>query len=164
MHHTKKGGLDMTEKKGVQTGKGVKDFTLKDQNGQEFHLSDYKGKKVLLSFHPLAWTPVCAQQMQALEKNKKSFDKLNTVAVGLSVDSVPSRAAWAKSLKIKNTKMLADFWPHAGVAKSMGLLRAEGFSERANIIINEAGKVIFVKVYPIRQLPDIGEIIDALRV
>jgi len=102
--------------------------------------------------------------MQALEKNKKSFDKLNTVAVGLSVDSVPCKAAWAKSLKIKNTRILADFWPHGGVAKSMGLLRAEGFSERANIIVNEAGKVIFVKVYPIKQLPDIGEILDALRV
>jgi peroxiredoxin len=33
----------MTEKKGVQTGKRVKDFTLKDQNGQDFHLPDYKG-------------------------------------------------------------------------------------------------------------------------
>ena len=154
----------MTEKKGVQTGKRVKNFTLKDQNGQEFHLSDYKGKKVLLSFHPLAWTPVCAQQMQALEKNKKSFDKLNTAAVGLSVDSVPSKAAWARSLKIIHTRILADFWPHGGVAKSMGLLRAEGFSERANIVVNEAGKVIFVKVYPIRQLPDIGEILDALKV
>jgi peroxiredoxin len=86
------------------------------------------------------------------------------VAVGLSVDSVPCKAAWAKSLKIKNTRILADFWPHGGVAKSMGLLRAEGFSERANIIVNEAGKVIFVKVYPIKQLPDIGEILDALRV
>ena len=153
----------MTEKKSVQTGKRVKDFTLKDQNGQDFHLSDYKGKKVLLSFHPLAWTPVCAQQMQALEKNKKTFDKLNTVAVGLSVDSVPSKAAWAKSLKIINTRILADFWPHGGVAKAMGILRAEGFSERANIIVDEAGKIIFVKIYPIKQLPDMGEILDALK-
>ncbi len=148
----------------IKVGDQVPDFTLKDQSGKDVKLSALKGKKVLLSFHPLAWTPVCAQQMHALEKNKKSFDKLNTVAVGLSVDSVPSKAAWAKSLKIINTRILADFWPHAGVAKSMGLLRTEGFSERANIIVNEAGKVIFVKVYPIRQLPDIGEILDALRV
>ncbi|MGZ3580706.1 MAG: redoxin domain-containing protein [Syntrophales bacterium] len=152
----------MAEKKVVQQGRKVKDFSLKDQNGQDFHLSEYRGEKVLLSFHPLAWTSVCAKQMQALEKNKRSLDKLNTVAVGLSVDSVPSKAAWAKSLKIKNTRLLADFWPHGAVAKSMGILRAEGFSERANVIVNEDGKIIFVKVYPIRELPDIGEILRVL--
>ncbi|HEX7534372.1 MAG TPA: redoxin domain-containing protein [Syntrophales bacterium] len=152
----------MAEKKVVLQGRKVKDFSLKDQNGQDFHLSEYRGEKVLLSFHPLAWTPVCAKQMQTLEKNKRSLDKLNTVAVGLSVDSVPSKAAWAKSLRIKNTRLLADFWPHGAVAKSMGILRVEGFSERANVIVNEAGKIIFVKVYPIRELPDIGEILRVL--
>jgi peroxiredoxin len=45
----------------------------------------------------------------------------------------------------------------------MGLLRAEGFSERANVIVNEMGKIIFVKVYPIRELPDIGEILSVLK-
>jgi len=69
----------------VKKGKKAKDFKLKDQNGQDFRLADCKGKRVLLSFHPLAWTPVCAQQMQSLEKSKKALDKLNTVAVGLSV-------------------------------------------------------------------------------
>ncbi|HYA12962.1 MAG TPA: redoxin domain-containing protein [Syntrophales bacterium] len=150
-------------KKKIQTGKKVSDFILKDQNGQDFQLSEYRGEKVLLSFHPLAWTSICAQQMKALEKNKRTFDRLNTMAVGLSVDSVPCKAAWAKSLKIKKTKILADFWPHGGVAKSMGLLRPEGFSERANVIVNEMGKVIFIKVYPIKQLPDIGEILDVLK-
>ncbi|MGA2330825.1 MAG: redoxin domain-containing protein [Syntrophales bacterium] len=152
----------MAEKKVVQQGKRVKDFSLKDQNGQDFHLSEFRGEKLLLSFHPLAWTSVCAKQMQSLEKNKRYLDKLNTVAVGLSVDSMPSKAAWAKSLRIKNTRLLADFWPHGGVAKSMGLLRAEGFSERANVIVDETGKVIFVKVYPIRELPDMGEILRVL--
>jgi len=147
----------------VKIGKKVKDFKLKDQNGQDFRLTDCKGKRVLLSFHPLAWTPVCAQQMQSLEKSKKALDKLNTVAVGLSIDSLPCKAAWARNLKIKNTRLFADFWPHGGVAKSLGILRAEGFSERANIILDEAGKVLFVKVYPIRQLPDIGEILTVLK-
>jgi peroxiredoxin len=152
----------MAEKKVVRQGRKVKDFSLKDQNGQDFHLSEYRGEKVLLSFHPLAWTSVCAKQMQALEKNKRSLDRLNTMAVGLSVDSVPSKAAWAKSLRIKNTRLLADFWPHGAIAKSMGILRAEGFSERANVIVDEVGKIIFVKVYPIRELPDMGEILRVL--
>ncbi len=34
------------------------DFLLKDQNGKKHSLSDYKGKKILLSFRPLAWTPI----------------------------------------------------------------------------------------------------------
>ena len=153
----------MAEKKIIQVGKKLKDFKLKDQNGQDFLLSGCKGKRVLLSFHPLAWTSVCALQMQSLEKNKKALDKLNTAAVGLSVDAVPCKAAWAKSLKIKNTRLLSDFWPHGGVAKSLGILRAEGISERANIIVDEAGKIMFVKVYPIKQLPDMAEILAVLK-
>ena len=70
-------------------------------NGRDFRLADIKGKRVLLSFHPLAWTHVCAQQMQSLEKSKKALDYLNTVAVGLSIDSVSCKAAWAGSLKTK---------------------------------------------------------------
>jgi peroxiredoxin len=147
----------------VKKGRKVKDFKLKDQNGQDFHLADCQGKRVLLSFHPLAWTPVCAEQMQSLEKSKKTLDKLNTVAVGLSIDSVPCKAAWAKTLKIKNTRLLSDFWPHGALAKSLGILRIEGFSERANIVLDEAGKVMYVKVYPIHELPDIGEILTALK-
>jgi peroxiredoxin len=85
------------------------------------------------------------------------------VAAGLSIDSVPCKAAWAKSLKIKNTRLLSDFWPHGALAKSLGILRAEGFSERANIILDEAGKVMFIKIYPIRELPDIAEILTALK-
>jgi len=154
----------MTEKTIIQLGKVVKSFKLQDQFGQDFILSKMKSRRVLLSFHPLAWTPVCTLQMQSLEKNKKTFDNLHTIAVGLSVDSVPCKAAWAKAIKIKNTKLLADFWPHGDVAKSLGLFREkDGISQRANVIVDEAGKVCFVKVYPISELPDIGEIIAFLK-
>lgn len=152
----------MAEQQETLVGKKAKDFALKDHNGEEFRLSFYRGRKVLLSFHPLAWTPVCAEQMKALEKNQKAFDKLNTVAIGLSVDSVPCKAAWAAHLKITKTPLLADFWPHGQVAKSLGILRKEGFSERANIIVDEKGKILFAKTYPIRQLPDLKEIMEAL--
>ncbi len=154
----------MAEKTIIQLGKVVKNFILPDQSGQNFTLSTMRGRLVLLSFHPLAWTPVCTMQMQSLEKNKKIFDKLNTIAVGLSVDSVPCKAAWAKAIKIKNTKLLADFWPHGNVAKGIGLFREQnGFSQRANIILDESGKVCFVKIYPISELPDIEEIIVFLK-
>ena len=150
-------------KKLIQRGERAKPFVLKDNRDKEIRLSDFKGKKVLLSFHPLAWTNVCAEQMKALEANKEKFDFLNTVALGLSIDSVPSKNAWAKTLGIRNTPLLCDFWLHGKVAKAYGLFReANGFSERANIILDKKHRVIFVKVYPIAQLPDIEEIISTL--
>ena len=159
-HLTRRRRLVMAES--VKKGKKIKDFQLKDQNGQDFQMVDCRGKRVLLSFHPLAWTPVCAEQMQSLEKSAKALDKLNTVAVGISIDSVPCKAAWANSLEIKKTRLLCDFWPHGALAKYLGILRAEGFSERANIVIDETGQIMYVKVYPIHELPDMGEILTTL--
>lgn len=148
----------------VKLGDMAEDFVLKDQNQNEFRLSEHKGKRVLLSFHPLAWTSICAQQMKSLEENKGIFDSLNTIAVGLSVDSVPCKNAWADSLEVKNTRLLSDFWPHGAVAKRFGIFREEdGFSSRANIIVDEEGKIAFIKVYEIKQLPDINEIVDILK-
>ena len=147
----------------IKIGQKAPDLVLKDQHNQEFKLSGLKGRKVLLSFHPLAFTKVCARQMQALEKNMKAFDLLNTVPVGISVDTVPSKHAWAREIKIKNLRMLSDFWPHGKVAKDYGIFRKEqGFSERANIIVDEFGKVIWVKVYPIKELPDLKEVLKVL--
>ncbi|MCR4393773.1 MAG: redoxin domain-containing protein, partial [Dehalococcoidales bacterium] len=43
----------------ISAGAMAPDFKLKDQNGKTVKLSSFKGKKVLLSFRPLAWTAVC---------------------------------------------------------------------------------------------------------
>ena len=60
--------------------------------------------------------------------------------------------------------MLSDFWPHGKVAKSFGIFRTkDGFSERANIIIDENQKTVFFKIYKLGQLPDIQEIIGLLK-
>lgn len=145
-------------------GENARDFVLEDQNEVGFKLSSFRGKKVLLSFHPLAWTSVCAEQMKSLEKNKSAFDSLDAVAVGVSVDTVPSKKAWADSLAIKSTRLLSDFWPHGKVAMLYGIFRVkDGFSERANIIVDRKQKVAFFKVYESGELPDIQEVLDALR-
>jgi peroxiredoxin len=147
----------------IAVGGKAPDFILKDQDGKQVQLSELKGKKVLLSFHPLAWTKVCAEQMKSLEANYERFEKLNTIALGLSVDAVPSKKAWAKELAIENTRLLSDFWPHGEVAKLYGIFREkDGFSERVNIIVDENLKVIFAKTYPISQVPDIEEVIKFL--
>ncbi len=145
-------------------GSKVSNFTLKDQNSNDVSLESYKGKKVLLSFHPLAWTDVCAKQMQSLEENYETFKKLNTVCLGLSIDTVPSKKAWALSLNINKTPLLCDFWPHGEVAKKLDVfIEKYGFSGRVNILLDEDFSVIFTKVYPIKELPDINEIIEFLK-
>jgi peroxiredoxin len=150
--------------KKIAVGDIAPDFVLKDNRVQDVKLSDYRGKKVLLAWHPLAWTSVCANQMKALEDNLPEFEKNNTVPLGMSIDSYPSKNAWAKELGIANVKLLADFWPHGKVAQDYGLfLEDKGFSERANVLIDEAGKVIWVKTYDIPELPDIEEILSKVR-
>jgi peroxiredoxin len=154
----------MDETKKVDIGDQAPDFTLKDQHNEEVTLSELKGKKVLLSFHPLAWTGICAKQMKSLEDYKAVFDKSNTVALGLSVDTIPSKHAWAKELDIKETRLLSDFWPHGEVAKKYGIFSEEkGISGRVNIILDEDQKIVFFKRYEISQLPDIEEIYDFIK-
>jgi len=148
----------------IEVGKEAPAFVLKDQHGEKVNLSEYRSRRVILSFHPLAWTGVCARQMQALEENRVAFSEWNAEAFGLSVDSVPCKEAWAKNLRIKQTKLLSDFWPHGAVAKSYGVFREEdGFSERAVIILDEQRVVRFAKVYPMREVPNMEEILSALK-
>jgi len=147
----------------IKIGDKIQDFRLRDHKDKEVNLHDSQGKKVLLSFHPLAWTKVCAEQMKSLEENHELFTKLDTVAFGISVDPTPSKRAWARELGITHIRLLSDFWPHGEAAKAYGIFREkEGVSERANIIIDEEQKVIFFKIYPAHELPDIAEITKIL--
>ncbi|WP_297421935.1 redoxin domain-containing protein [Clostridium sp.] len=147
----------------IPIGTDAPDFTSKDNKKQEISLSAYKGKKVLLSWHPLAWTPVCTDQMRALETNFQNFQNLNIVPLGFSVDPQPCKEAWATTLQIKNVSLPSNFWPHGKIAHDYGIFNeTKGISERANIIIDENGTVQWVKVYPSEQLPDINEVLQVL--
>jgi len=148
------------DRKELKVGDVAPDFTLKDHHDKEVKLSGLKGKKIVLGFHPLAWTPVCARQMKDLEESAAQFEALGAMAFGISVDSTPCKHAWARDLGITRTQLLADFWPHGGVAAAFGIFReADGFSERAVFILDAKGTVRFKKIYPIKEVPDIKEII-----
>jgi peroxiredoxin len=157
-------GTAMLQATMVQAGDPARNFSLKDQNDKTFDLYEQAGKRVLLSFHPLAWTEYCAAQMKSLEENQDVLLAANCVPVGISVDSIPCKRAWAKNLGITKTPLLCDFWPHGAAAQKYGLFREEnGFSERANVIVDEKQRVAFVKIYPVHSVPDIGEIIAFLQ-
>jgi peroxiredoxin len=150
--------------KRIEVGDNFFDFVLKNQKEALVDTNLLTGKKLLLSFHPLAWTEICSRQMQSLETNFDIFQNLNTIPLGISVDSVPCKKAWAENLGILKTDLLADFWPHGELASRLGLfIDRFGFSERANVIIDESKKAIFVKVYPLKELPDISDIIAFLK-
>jgi peroxiredoxin len=162
-HQTTSTGDLMIQATMVQPGDPARNFSLKDQNDKTFDLYEQAGKRVLLSFHPLAWTDFCAAQMKSLEEKRDELASLNCVPVGISVDSRPCKQAWAKTLNITHTQLLCDFWPHGAAAMKYGIFRDEnGFSERANIIVDEKQKVVFVKVYPVHSVPDIQEILAFL--
>ena len=148
----------------IQVGDVLADFALKSHTEALIDTAELTAKKLLLSFHPLAWTDICASQMQSLEANHEAFKALNTVPLGISVDSTPCKKAWAKSLGIAKVDLLSDFWPHGDIAAKLGLFIDKfGFSERTNVILDEQRKAIFVKVYPLKELPDIKVVLDFLR-
>ena len=148
----------------IQVNQEAIDFTLKDQFKEDVKLSELKGKKVILSWHPLAYTSVCTDQMRSLERNYERIqEKGDTVVIGLSVDPFPAKAKWADILDLKDLKIVSDFFPYGEVTKAYGLFNEEnGASKRANVIIDEEGKVKWVKVYGASELPDIEEVIDNL--
>ena len=63
----------------IKVGTKAPDFILEDGFGKVVKLSDYRGQQVLLSWHPLAWTSVCTDQMRALEAHYEEFAAKNTV-------------------------------------------------------------------------------------
>lgn len=148
----------------IKVGEKAPEFVLKDQNKEEIDLAKFKGKKVILSWHPLAFTSVCTDQMRSLERNYDRIqEKGETIVIGLSIDPFPAKQKWADILCIENVKIASDFFPYGQVTMDYGLFNEEnGASKRANVIIDEDGNVKWVKVYEPSELPDIEEVIENL--
>ena len=127
-------------------------------------LSSFRGRKnVVIAFHPLAWTPVCAAQMQSYETDREWLEQHDTHVLGISVDAVPSKVEWAKSLGGISYDLLSDFHPHGAVAEAYGVAREDGISERAIFVVDKSGRIAFAKVYAIPTLPDNAEVRQAIQ-
>lgn len=106
--------------------------------------------------------------MPALDARSQEFTALNAQVLDISVDSIPSHVAWRqKEVGAVKIPLCADFYPHAEVTRKFDILReglpVAGISERAAFIVDKSGKIAFAKVYAISQLPDIDELLQALR-
>jgi glutaredoxin len=78
---------------------------------------------------------------------------LNTQVLGISVDHIPCLQAWAESMGGINYPLLSDFWPHGEVASKYGVLRPEGYSERAIFILDKEGIIQHIDIHDINQQP-----------
>ena len=148
----------------LEAGSEAPDFELRSHRGGTVKLSDFRGKKtVVLAFHPLAFTPVCATQMSGYEAGLPRFERDDAVVLGISIDPQPSKTAWAKTLGSISFDLLSDFHPHGEVAQKYGVFRPkEGFSERAVFIVGKDGQIKWAKTYEIPQQPDNEELFAAL--
>jgi len=148
----------------LKVGDLAPNFELPNLNNETVKLSDFRdNKNVILSFHPLAWTGVCAVQMQNLNEASESLNALDTVALGINVDALPAKTAWFAALELDDLTALSDFEPKGEVAKKYGIYREEGFSERAVFVVDKLGVIIFKKIYPIGDQPDLKEIMAVLQ-
>jgi peroxiredoxin len=148
----------------LKAGDEAPDFELRSHRGGTVKLSSFRGKKnVVLAFHPLAFTPVCANQMSVYQTDLSRFEAAGAVVLGVSIDAQPAKAAWATSLGALSYDLLSDFHPHGQVAEQYGVFRPkEGFSERAVFVIDRDGKIAWSRVYEIPQLPGQDELFAAL--
>jgi peroxiredoxin Q/BCP len=71
------------------------DFTLKDGNGENWRLSDHRGKVVVLLFYPGDETPICTRQMCSVRDRWDDYVATGAEVVGISSDSVESHKKFA---------------------------------------------------------------------
>ena len=102
----------------VEVGSKAPEFTLKNQDGQEVSLSDFRGKQaVLLVFYPFAFSGICTGELCSARDDLGSFQNDDVQILGISVDTTWSLKAWATQ-EGYHFPLLSDFWPHGAVPRA----------------------------------------------
>ena len=137
---------------------------------------DYKGSWVVLFSHPADFTPVCTTEFITFTRMTEDFARLNTKLIGLSIDSLHSHLAWAKSIeeidwkgegKVKlSFPIIADI--SMSVAKKYGMLQTVASTQtvRAVFIIDPESMIRAILYYPMstgRNMDEILRIIQSLQ-
>jgi peroxiredoxin len=148
----------------LKPGDDAPDFELRSHRGGTVKLSNFRGKqRVVVAFHPLAFTPVCAAQMCGYQEDLDRLEAVNAVVLGVSVDAQPAKSAWAETLGAVSFDLLSDFHPHGEVAQKYGVYRPkDGISERAIFIVDTDGKIAWARQYEIPEQPSNEELFAAL--
>lgn len=103
----------------LAAGDTAPDFTLPDQNRQDWHLAEHLKKgDVVLCFFPLAFTGVCGTEMACITKDMASWQARGATVVAISCDSFATLKAWAEREGLEHT-LLSDI--HREVVKGYGI-------------------------------------------
>lgn len=126
----------------VEIGDKAPDFELVNQHGEKVKLSSYQGQKpVVLVFYPLSFSGTCTGELCELRDNIGEFDSKDVELMAISVDSKFTQKLFAEK-EGYTFQVLADFWPHGGVAQQYGVFNDElGFAIRGTFVINKDGVV-----------------------
>jgi len=131
---------------------------------EDFRLSDYQGKYVVLFFYPLDFTFVCPSEIIAFNKKLDEFKKRNTEVIGVSVDSQFTHLAWKNTEVNKGGIGNVQFPLVADLAKKIsadyGVLFDESIALRGLFLIDKDG---VVRHCVINDLPLGRNIDEALR-
>lgn len=128
----------------MNVGERAPDFTLKDGDGNDWKLSDHKGKTVTFLFYPGDNTPVCTKQLCSVRDNWSEYQKTDSVIVGISTDSSESHRGFADKFDLPLT-LLADV--DGEVIDKYGVSSwIPGKAARAVVVVNSEGIVQYHNV------------------
>ena|SRR5665213_539168 len=129
----------------LKEGEAAPEFQLVADDGQKISSKDLRGKHFALYFYPKASTPGCTTEAIEFRDLKGEFDKLNTVILGCSADSVASQANFKAKQKL-NFPLLSD--PEFTVIEAYGARRMKSFLGksylgivRSTVLVGPDGKV-----------------------
>lgn len=133
----------------LKLGNMAPTFTLLNQAAEKVNLKDFRGSaNVVLYFYPKAMTPGCTVQACGLRDSKKQLAKFDTVALGLSPDSVKRLAKFEEKESL-NFDLLADE-DHA-IADKYGVWDLKKFMGReymgivrTTFIIDKKGRLLHI--------------------
>jgi mycoredoxin-dependent peroxiredoxin len=131
----------------LEIGDQAPDFTLKDQNNQEWTLSEFRGdRNVLVVFYPLAFSPVCRGELCQLRDDLAEFQNSEVQVLAVSVDSGYTLKAWSEQQGY-DFPLLSDFWPHGKVAQDYGVFNGTaGVANRGTFLVDPDGVIRFAEM------------------
>lgn len=146
----------------LKAGQPAPEFELMNQDKKPIKLAELRGKKVVLLFYPMDFSPVCTDEHCAfgpsLGRIKSSPD---TVVFGVSCDSPFSHAAFKKQYSIPYD-LLAD--PTRKMAKAYGMWAGEepyNCTKRGTVVIDAAGKIAFYQEVPMKEARKVDDLVKA---
>lgn len=101
----------------LEPGDEAPGFTLKDADGNDVSLSQFKGQRVIVYFYPAAMTPGCTKQACDFTASMPDFEKLDTVVLGISPDQ-PAKLAKFREKEGLTIPLLSD--PEKSVLAAYG--------------------------------------------